>query len=104
MEISSGSNNEFEERSLKRIKKLHNRPSDRIVRISRYSSNIALRTNAASYRSFSTYMYIYIYRSSINKLRYQSQQQLPHRRERLEIKARNGEIILILENIVNVWS
>lgn len=76
MEISSGSNNEFEERSLKRIKKLHNRPSDRIVRISRYSSNIALRTNAASYTSFSTYMYIYIYRSSINKLRYQSQQQL----------------------------
>lgn len=102
MEISSGSNNEFEERSLKRIKKLHNRPSDRIVRISRYSSNIALRTNAASYTSFSTYMYIEI--RLINCDIKVNNNSVPHRRERLEIKARNGEIILILENIVNVRS
>lgn len=102
MEISSGSNNEFEERSLKRIKKLHNRPSDRIVRISRYSSNIALRTNAASYTSFSTYMYIEV--RLINCDIKVNNNSVPHRRERLEIKARNGEIILILENIVNVWS
>lgn len=89
MEISSGSNNEFEERSLKRIKKLHNRPSDRIVRISRYSSNIALRTNAASYTSFSTYMYIYIYIEVrlINCDIKVNNNSVPHRRERLEIKA-----------------